>query len=135
LVVAAAGKWLDLRLVYTGADCLPIDPAGKLPRLAWCSLGSNPAAAGVPALPELPRVRVADIQLGTKLGQGASGEVFNGEASQVQVFAWLHMYRQLLSILLLQETAAKETAAGVGLAYRVAAFVCRLRHRALVCGS
>jgi hypothetical protein len=54
---------------------------GGLPRLAWCSLGSNPAAAGVPALPDLPRVLVSELSLGIKLGQGASGEVFNGEQS------------------------------------------------------
>lgn len=53
--------------------------AGGLPRLAWCSIGSNPAAAGVPALPDLPRVHVSELSLGSKLGQGASGEVFNGE--------------------------------------------------------
>lgn len=55
-------------------------PVGRLPRLAWCSLGSNPAAAGTPALPDLPRVRVSDLEIGSKLGQGASGEVFEGEA-------------------------------------------------------
>jgi hypothetical protein len=53
--------------------------AGGLPHLAWCSLGSNPAAAAIPALPDLPRVRLSDLAVGDKLGQGASGEVFNGK--------------------------------------------------------
>ncbi len=54
----------------------------SLPSLAWCSLGHNPAAAPVPPLPAaLPRVRRADLEVGTKLGQGASGEVFKGKCS------------------------------------------------------
>ncbi|KAF8062034.1 Zadh2 [Scenedesmus sp. PABB004] len=53
--------------------------AGGLPKLAWCSLGRNPAARAVPALPaHLPRVRRAELEIGAKLGQGASGEVFVG---------------------------------------------------------
>jgi hypothetical protein len=67
--------WVLMIMLYCGWDV----PTGGLPRLAWCSLGSNPAAAGVPALPDLPRVLVSELSLGKKLGQGASGEVFNGE--------------------------------------------------------
>lgn len=57
---------------------------GSLPRLAWCSLGSNPAAAAIPAPPaDMHRVRLSELTLGSKLGQGASGEVFNGKSIAV----------------------------------------------------
>lgn len=53
--------------------------AGSLPKLAWCSIGRNPAAVDVPAVPAaLPRVERQALQVGEKLGQGASGEVFLG---------------------------------------------------------
>lgn len=47
------------------------------PRLAWMSLASNPVCRAVsPRKP--PSVRLADLNLGRKLGDGASGEVFLG---------------------------------------------------------
>lgn len=53
--------------------------SGALPKLAWCSLGSNPAALPAQPLPEsLPRVTLEQLQVGEKLGAGASGEVFTG---------------------------------------------------------
>eukprot|EP00775_Hariotina_reticulata_P004107 gene4107-4353_t len=53
--------------------------SGGLPKLAWCSLGSNPAALPVKVLPEtLPRVMRHQLHIGLKLGAGASGEVFLG---------------------------------------------------------
>ncbi|KAF6263001.1 hypothetical protein COO60DRAFT_1698969 [Scenedesmus sp. NREL 46B-D3] len=53
--------------------------ADSLPMLAWCSIGRNPAAVAVPAVAaELPRVDRWALQVGEKLGQGASGEVFLG---------------------------------------------------------
>jgi hypothetical protein len=62
---------------------------GSLPKLAWCSIGRNPAAVAVPAVPaELPRVDRQTLQIGQKLGQGASGEVFLGE----QAGATMHVH-------------------------------------------
>jgi hypothetical protein len=62
----------------------PHAPTGALPRLAWCSLGSSPAAAPVPPLPQrLPHVTQGELALGPKLGQGASGEVFVGACALV----------------------------------------------------
>jgi hypothetical protein len=56
--------------------------AGHLPKLCWCSIGRNPAAVAVPAVPAaLPRVERGALQIGQKLGQGASGEVFLGESA------------------------------------------------------
>jgi hypothetical protein len=53
---------------------------GSLPKLSWCSIGRNPAAVAVPAVPAaLPRVKRGALQIGQKLGQGASGEVFLGK--------------------------------------------------------
>ncbi|KAL4442982.1 hypothetical protein ABPG77_008473 [Micractinium sp. CCAP 211/92] len=47
------------------------------PKLAWMSLASNPACRAVsPRKP--PSVRLSDLNLGRKLGDGASGEVFLG---------------------------------------------------------
>ncbi|KAL4457710.1 hypothetical protein ABPG75_012575 [Micractinium tetrahymenae] len=47
------------------------------PRLAWMSLASNPACRAIsPRKP--PTVQLKDLNMGRKLGDGASGEVFLG---------------------------------------------------------
>lgn len=63
--------------------------AGRLPSLAWCSLGGNPAAVDVPDLPaHLPELTLEHLQLADVcLGDGASGEVqlADWEGQQVAV--------------------------------------------------
>lgn len=59
-----------------------LSAAGGLPKLAWCSIGRNPAAVAVPPIPAtLPHVEKQQLVIGQKLGQGASGEVFLGECA------------------------------------------------------
>lgn len=66
--------------------------SGGLPKLAWCSLGRNPAAAPVPPISDsLPRVDIHELVLGDKLGQGASGEVFKGGCTQPVYLVKYHM--------------------------------------------
>ncbi|EFJ52843.1 hypothetical protein VOLCADRAFT_86211 [Volvox carteri f. nagariensis] len=50
---------------------------GVMPRLAWASMAGNPVCPDPPApAPGLPEVEVDDLDLGMKLADGASGEVF-----------------------------------------------------------
>ncbi|GIL88583.1 hypothetical protein Vretimale_19082 [Volvox reticuliferus] len=50
---------------------------GAMPRLAWFSMAGNPVCPDPPApAPDLPEVEVDDLDLGMKLADGASGEVF-----------------------------------------------------------
>lgn len=54
--------------------------SGVLPKLAWCSVAGNPCCPEAPAAaPGLPTVAREELELGQKLGDGASGEVFRGE--------------------------------------------------------
>lgn len=51
------------------------------PALAWCSIGGNPAAARLPAIPgSVRRVELADLAAGRGrlLGEGASGQCYIG---------------------------------------------------------
>ncbi len=54
---------------------------GAFPRLAWFSVAGNPCCPDPPAREHpLPVVRQEDLDLGAKLGDGASGVVYRGEA-------------------------------------------------------
>ncbi|KAG2501926.1 hypothetical protein HYH03_000424 [Edaphochlamys debaryana] len=65
--------------------------SGAMPRLAWFSVAGNPACPDPPPpAPGLPLVAREELELGQKLGDGASGDVFRavwrGELVAVKFF-------------------------------------------------
>ncbi|GLC44711.1 hypothetical protein PLESTB_000972000 [Pleodorina starrii] len=68
-----------LRLAVCAIGSLPprLLQEGAMPRLAWFSMAGNPACPEPPVpAPGLPEVQVDDLELGMKLADGASGEVY-----------------------------------------------------------
>ncbi|GIL63161.1 hypothetical protein Vafri_17275 [Volvox africanus] len=68
-----------LRVAVCGIRTLPVGllEDGSMPHLAWFSMAGNPVCPDPPApAPGLPVVEVDDLDLGMKLADGASGEVF-----------------------------------------------------------
>ncbi|GFR43459.1 hypothetical protein Agub_g4542 [Astrephomene gubernaculifera] len=68
-----------LRVAVCGIRALPTGllESGALPALAWFSCAGNPACPQPPPpAPGLPVVEEDDLELGCKLGDGASGEVY-----------------------------------------------------------
>jgi hypothetical protein len=55
----------------------------ELPRLSWLALAGNPMGWVCPAGPELPRIAWPNLTHGPLLGEGASGHIY-----QVQASAW-----------------------------------------------
>jgi serine/threonine protein kinase len=67
-----------LRLSANRFEALP-DWLLQLPRLAWLAFGGNPVSSAPRGLGSpVARVRWADIELGAKLGEGASGVIYQG---------------------------------------------------------
>ncbi len=67
-----------LRLSANRFEALP-DWLLQLPRLSWLAFGGNPVLAAPRGLgTPVARVRWADIELGEKLGEGASGVIHKG---------------------------------------------------------
>lgn len=65
-----------LRVACCGLTEIPAAVAAA-PALAWTSFATNPVARGPsPRLNKVPAVRLSDLEVGRKLGDGASGEVF-----------------------------------------------------------
>lgn len=101
---------------------LPDTPAllasGALSALAWCSLAGNPACAPPAERTGLGSVDVAALQLGAKLGDGASGEVCSGERAGgrvPRVHASMHPCMAACS-----QCRAAATAAAIGASMGVA---------------
>ncbi|GLI66354.1 hypothetical protein VaNZ11_010126 [Volvox africanus] len=68
-----------LRVAVCGIRTLPLGllEDGAMPHLAWFSMAGNPVCPDPPVpAPGLPEVEVDDLDLGMKLADGASGEVF-----------------------------------------------------------
>eukprot|EP00198_Chlamydomonas_reinhardtii_P007110 XP_001696446.1 predicted protein [Chlamydomonas reinhardtii] len=69
-----------LRVAVCDIKSLPpqlLQDAAALPRLAWFSVAGNPVCPGPPApAPGLPVVAPEELELGQKLGDGASGDVY-----------------------------------------------------------
>ncbi|KAG2439459.1 hypothetical protein HXX76_004814 [Chlamydomonas incerta] len=69
-----------LRVAVCSIQSLPpqlLQDAAAMPRLAWFSVAGNPVCPGPPcAAPGLPVVAPEELELGQKLGDGASGDVF-----------------------------------------------------------
>lgn len=62
----------------------------NFPQLAWASVASNPVTpAARDPVRDIPTIAFADMTLGRKLGEGASGDVFlvDWEGGQVRVAA------------------------------------------------
>lgn len=58
---------------------------GALPRLAWFSVAGNPVCPQPPRPdPSMPLVEAKELELGQKLGDGASGEVFRGRLAGME---------------------------------------------------
>ncbi|NMH66914.1 leucine-rich repeat-containing protein kinase family protein [Shewanella salipaludis] len=73
-----------LELVRLSANRLTALPDWllQLPRLAWLAFGGNPLCrpvAGEPVAATVPKVKLADIALTERLGEGASGVIFRGK--------------------------------------------------------
>ncbi|KAF7764645.1 hypothetical protein PCIT_b0687 [Pseudoalteromonas citrea] len=69
----------ELELIRLSANNLNTLPKWlfNLPRLAWLAFSGNPVCgARSNALNEFAKVKLADYELGDKLGEGASGEIF-----------------------------------------------------------
>ncbi|WP_439115465.1 protein kinase [Hydrogenophaga sp.] len=66
-----------LELVRLAANQLADVPGWltELPRLAWLALSGNPLGWQLPPLPRLPTVPWRQLQLGERLGEGASGHI------------------------------------------------------------
>ena len=53
----------------------------ELPRLSWLALAGNAMGWVFPTVPDLPRVPWSSVQLGTLLGEGASGHIHRIQAT------------------------------------------------------
>jgi hypothetical protein len=74
----------NLELLRVAANELPSLPEWlmALPRLAWLAFSGNPCAASPSARSPLPDIPWSDLQLETKLGEGASGEIHRASLRQ-----------------------------------------------------
>jgi hypothetical protein len=75
------GQAQQLELVRLAANGLPHLPAWlcELPRLAWLALAGNPLGWLVPAPAPLPSVQWHRLRVGDKLGEGASGHIYQAQ--------------------------------------------------------
>ncbi len=71
----------QLELIRLAANGLTQIPAWlcKLPRLAWLALAGNPLGWVVPAPAPLPSVQWHQLRVGDKLGEGASGHIYQAQ--------------------------------------------------------
>ncbi|PSC71659.1 kinase [Micractinium conductrix] len=76
---AELGRLPNLEMIRVASCNIAEVPAAlrDAPKLAWMSLASNPACRTLSPR-KLPTVEVKDLNMGRKLGDGASGEVFEG---------------------------------------------------------
>ncbi|KAL4857990.1 Plant intracellular Ras-group-related LRR protein 5 [Chlorella vulgaris] len=88
---AELGRLSNLEMLRVASCEIREVPAAlrDAPKLAWMSLASNPACRAVsPRRPQL--VKLSDLEMGAKLGEGASGEVFEaswmGRRVAVKIF-------------------------------------------------
>lgn len=76
---ASLGQLPSLELLRVAVNDLPELPLPvfRAPKLAWVSLSGNPLCPAAPApAHEIAGITLQDLEIGAKLGDGASGDVF-----------------------------------------------------------